>query len=170
MWLWVVPLNICGHLPLNGHNSFPVPDTFVYHAHTTGLQTSTQHRKRPKLKILEGGDPDQNGFPACAWEDTTGPTARPKTGASKEKRLENHQNNYKASKKLLLAGFERPPNRTLVPEKGCMVSAGLGSTIEIFQGQPPPRKRKIYMQFWGSPTPPPRDGDYPRHFAASWQG
>ena len=70
-----------------------------------------------------------------------GPGAPPKTGASKGKWLENHQNNHNASKKLLLVGFERPPNRTLVPEKGCMFLRGWGP-IEIFQGLPPLKQIK----------------------------
>ena len=74
-----------------------------------------------KIKMFEGGDSDQNGSPACAWEDITGPGARPKTGASKGKWLENHKNNHNASKKLLL---------TLNSEKVCVFSAGLGSTID----------------------------------------
>ena len=113
----------------------------------------------PKVNMFcsKGGGPRS---PACAWEDITGPGARPKTGASKGKWLENHQNNHHASKKLLLAGFERPPNRTLDSEKGCIFSAGLGPTIEIFQGLPDPRPEKyINCNFRGPHSP--RDGGSP---------
>ena len=108
--------------------------------------------------VRRGGDPDPNGSPACAWEDITGPGAPPKTGASKTKWFESHQNNHNASQNLRLAGFERPPNRTLVPEKGCIFLRGWGPQLKYFNSY----AKK--MHFLRSPTPPPvGDGDCGLH-------